>query len=41
MKRLGLILLLGKISKEPSIDSVVRLLVATLMKIYKEKEQFE
>ena len=30
-----------KISKQPSIDSVVWLLVLTLMKIYNEKEQAE
>ena len=41
VKRFRLGLLLEKISKEPGIDSVVRLLVATLMKIYNEKEQTE
>lgn len=30
-----------EISKEPSIDSVVCFVVATLMKIYNEKEQAE
>ena len=41
MKNFGLNLLVEKISKQPSIDSVVWLLVVTLMKIYNEEEQAE
>ena len=41
MKSFGLIPLAEEISKQPSIDSVVWLLVVTLMKIYNEKEQAE
>ena len=39
VKSFGLISLAEEISKQPSIDSVVWLLVVTLMKIYNEKEQ--
>jgi hypothetical protein len=38
---LGLVELAEEISKWPSIDSLVWLLVVTLMKIYNEKEQAE
>lgn len=41
MKSFGLIPLAEEISKQPSIDSAVWLLVLTLMKIYNEKEQAE
>ena len=41
MKSFGLILLAEEISKQCSIDSVMWLLVLTLMKIYNEKEQVE
>ena len=38
---IGLILLAEGISKQPSKDYVVGLLVLTLVKIYEEKEQTE
>ena len=41
MKSFGLILLTEEISKQLSIESVVWLLMLTLMKIYSEKEQTE
>ena len=41
MKSFGLIPLAEEISKQPSVDSVVGLLVVTLMKISNEKEQAE
>ena len=41
MKSFGLNPLAKEISKQPSIDSVVWLLVLTLMKMYNEKEQAE
>ena len=41
MRSIGLILLAEEISEQPSIDSVMWLLVVTLMKIYHEKEQAE
>ena len=41
VKSFKLILLTEEISKQPNIDSVVRLLVLTLMKRYSEKEQSE
>ena len=41
LKNFGLIPLAEEISKQPSIDSVVWLLVLALMKIYNEKEQVQ
>ena len=41
VKSFGLIPLAEEISKQPSIDSVMWLLVLTLIEIYKEKEQAE
>ena len=41
MKRFELIPLAEEISKEPSIDIVVWVLVLTLIKVYNEKEQAE
>lgn len=41
LKSLGLVALAEGIFKKPSIDSVERLLVFTLMEIYNEKEQAE
>ena len=39
MKSFGLIPLAEEISKQPTIDSIVCLLMVTLMKIYNENEQ--
>ena len=41
LKRFGLIPLAEEISKHPSIDSVIWLLIFMLIKIYNEKEQAE
>ena len=41
MKSFVLILLAEKISKQPSIESALWLLVLTLMKIFNKKEQAE
>lgn len=41
MKRFGLIALAEEMSKQPSIESVVWLLVLILMKIYNEREHAE
>ena len=41
VKNFGLIPLAEEISKQPSIDSVLWLLIVTLVKIYNEKEQAE
>lgn len=41
LKSFGLISLTKETSEQPSIDSVMWLLVVTLMKIYNEKEQAE
>ena len=41
VKSLGLISLTEEISKQPSIDSMLWLLVFTLIKTYNEKEQAE
>ena len=41
MKRFGLSSLSEGISKQPSIDSAMSLLVLTLMKIYNEEDQAE
>lgn len=41
LKCLGLMALAEKISRQPSIDSVTRFLVVTLVQIYNEKEKVE